>query len=119
MYMDLNATEGELAALLPVVSISKQTSQTLKKAAASGAAVAVWLPQYSSFDFNAILLWIIAVGTFLLAGVWAGNDSYASEDSYLKSPHDAEVSTCLCITAATPLKILHVSAMLGVCDTKS
>ena len=92
MYMDLNNTEVE-AITMPVVSVSKQTGVELEEAAQKHATIALWMPYYSSFDFNVILLWVMAIGTFVLAGVWAGNDSFGTEHSYLQAQDDSEVVT--------------------------
>ncbi|KAL0029595.1 hypothetical protein WJX79_006932 [Trebouxia sp. C0005] len=89
MYMDLNNTEVE-AITMPVVSVSKQTGVELEEAAQKHATIALWMPYYSSFDFNVILLWVMAIGTFVLAGVWAGNDSFGTEHSYLQAQDDSE-----------------------------
>ncbi len=51
------------------------------------------MPYYSSFDFNVILLWVMAIGTFIMAGIWAGNDSFGTEHSYLQAQDDSEVVT--------------------------
>ncbi len=91
--MDLNNTEAEAITMLPVVSVSKQTGLELKQAAQQNATIALWMPYYSSFDFNVILLWVMAVGTFILAGIWAGNDSFGTEHSYLQAQDDSEVVT--------------------------
>lgn len=91
VYMDLNVTEAEAKAMLPVVSISKQTGLELEAAAQQNATVALWMPDYSSFDFNVVVLWMMAVGTFILAGMWAGSDSSGTEHSYLKSQDASEV----------------------------
>ena len=88
-------TADQLAALLPVLSISKQTGSDLEKAAQQEALVAVWMPDYSSFDFNVVLLWNIAVGTFVAAGLWAASDSCGSESGFLNTDRSAEVSDYL------------------------
>jgi len=93
MYMDLNVTETEAITMLPVVSVSKQTGLELEEAAQQNATIALWMPYYSSFDFNVILLWVVAIGTFILAGIWAGNDSFGTEHSYLQAQDDSEVVT--------------------------
>ena len=93
MYMDLNNTEAEAITMLPVVSVSKQTGLELKEAAQQNDTIALWTPYYSSFDFNVILLWVMAIGTFVLAGIWAGNDSFGTEHSYLQAQDDSEVVT--------------------------
>lgn len=92
MYMDLNNTEAEAITMLPVVSVSKQTGLELNEAAQQNATIALWMPYYSSFDFNVILLWVMAIGTFVLAGLWAGNDSFGTEHSYLQVQDDSEGS---------------------------
>ena len=84
-------TEGEAADLLPIVSVSNKDGVELEAAALQSETVALWMPYYSSFDFNVLLLWVMAVGTFILAGMWAGNDSCGSEHSYLKALDDQEV----------------------------
>ncbi len=93
MYMDLNNTEAEAITMLPIVSVSKQTGLELTEAAQQNATIALWMPYYSSFDFNVILLWVMAIGTFILAGIWAGNDSFGTEHSYLQAQDDSEVVT--------------------------
>lgn len=72
--MSLDAKQLDPARLPALVSISMATGQQLIQAAADRATVSVWLPDYSSFDPNAILLWIVAVATFTVAGIVAGND---------------------------------------------
>ncbi len=91
MFMDLNITEAEATALMPVLSVSKETGLELNEAVQQHASVALWMPYYSSFDYNVLLLWLMAVGTFILAGMWAGNDSFGTEHSYLQSQDDQEV----------------------------
>ena len=78
-------TEADINALPPIVSVSKGTGVKLAQASQQHATIAIWLPYYSSFDFNVLLLWVMAVGTFLAAGLWAGSDSLGSEHSYLKA----------------------------------
>lgn len=91
MFMDLNMTQVELDSLPPVVSISKDSGLQLIEASQQNETVALWLPNYSSFDFNVVLLGIMAVGTFVLAGLWAGHDSIGHDDAYLKAEGNQEV----------------------------
>ena len=91
MFMDLNMTQAELNALPPVVSVSKGAGLQLEEASQQNETIALWLPHYSSFDFNVVLLWIMAVGTFVVAGIWAGHDSVGNEHAYLKAEGSQEV----------------------------
>lgn len=108
MYMDLNMTGAELAALLPVISITKEASIALQDAASKGAAVAVWMPQYSRFDFNAVFLWGMAICTFILAGLWAGNDLLSS-DSFMTGLDDAEVDCQFLPCKMSAQSIKHIA----------
>lgn len=94
--MELNVTAPEMDALPPIVSVSKSTGDQLAEAAQNNGTVSLWLPYYSSFDFNVLLLWILAVGTFIAAGLWAGHDSVGAEHDYQKANGDQEVQTCPC-----------------------
>ena len=89
--MDLNMTQVELDVLPPVVSVSKDSGVQLTEASQQNATVVLWLPHYSSFDFNVVLLWIMAVSTFIVAGIWAGHDSTGDEHAYLKAEGSQEV----------------------------
>lgn len=91
IFMDLNMTQIELDDLPPVVSVSRDSGSQLIEASQQNATIALWLPHYSSFDFNVVLLWIMAVGTFVAAGLWAGHDSTGNEDAYLKAEGNQEV----------------------------
>ena len=91
MLMDINMTQVELDALPPVVSISRESGLQLLEASQQNATVTLWLPHYSSFDFNVVVLWIMAVATFLVAGLWAGHDSTGNEQAYLKAEGNQEV----------------------------
>lgn len=91
MFMDLNMTQVELDALPAVVSVSKRSGLQLVEASQQNATVVLWLPHYSSFDFNVVLLWIMAVGTFIVAGIWAAHDSTGNEHAYLKAEGNQEV----------------------------
>lgn len=97
MFMDLNMTQVELDALPSVVSVSKDVGMKLAAASQQNATVALWLPYYSSFDLNVVLLWIMAVGTFVVAGIWAGHDSIGDEHAYLKAEGSQEVCMLLAI----------------------
>ncbi|KAL3137714.1 hypothetical protein ABBQ38_004981 [Trebouxia sp. C0009 RCD-2024] len=90
MFMDLNMTQVQLDALPPVVSVSKVAGLQLAEASQHNATITLWLPHYSSFDFNVVLLWIIAVGTFVVAGIWAGRDSLGDEHAFLKADGSQE-----------------------------
>ena len=91
MFMDLNMTEVELDALPAVVSISKDSGLQLAEASQQNTTIMLWLPHYSSFDFNVVLLWVMAVGTFIVAGIWAAHDSTGNEHAYLKAEGNQEV----------------------------
>ena len=93
MFMDLNMTTSELDALPSIVSVSKEAGVQLAEASRNNGTVSLWLPYYSKFDFNVLLLWIMAVGTFIAAGLWAGHDSVGAEHSYLKANGDQQVLT--------------------------
>lgn len=72
--MSVNETQTDPEHQVILVSIPKQAGILLAQSAAAGTTVSVWLPDYSSFDFNVVLLWVVAVGTFTLAGICAAND---------------------------------------------
>ena len=91
MFMDLNMTQVEFDALPAVVSISKDSGLQLAEASQQNATIMLWLPHYSSFDFNVVLLWVMAVGTFIVAGIWAARDSTGNEHAYLKAEGNQEV----------------------------
>ena len=106
MFMDLNMTQVELDALPPVVSVSRDSGLQLVEASLQNVTVALWLPHYSSFDFNAVLLWIMAVGTFVVAGLWAGHDSTGNEQAYLKAEGNQEVGSLQTIDCIVILRRL-------------
>lgn len=106
MFMDLNMTQVELDALPSVVSVSKDVGMNLAAASQQNATVALWLPYYSSFDLNVVLLWIMAVGTFVVAGIWAGHDSIGDEHAYLKAEGSQEVC---CWPFTCPVSLQHIS----------
>ena len=101
-------TEAGIDALPVIVSVFKETGMKLAKALQQHATIAIWLPYYSSFDLNMLLLWGMAVGTFILAGLWAGSDSLGSEHSYLKAG-DQQVK-CM-------MRSCLLSCMVTMCDT--
>lgn len=84
-------TQVQLDALPPIVSVSKVAGLQLAEASQQNATITLWLPHYSSFDFNVVLLWVMAVGTFIMAGIWAGRDSIGDEHAYLKPDGSQEV----------------------------
>ena len=112
MFMDLNMTQVELDALPPVVSISRDSGLQLIEASQQNAAVALWLPHYSSFDINVVLLWIMAVGTFVVAGLWADHDSTGNEHAYPKAEGNQEVGRLQAIDCTVIL--LRVGCNPGV-----
>lgn len=87
--MSLKESEIDPDNQLMLVSVTRQAGVQLRQAALKGATVSVWLPHYSSFDFNVVLLWAIAVGTFVLAGICAANDC---KDVDASSALDSEVN---------------------------
>lgn len=90
-------TQVELDALPAVVSISKDSGLQLAEASQHNATIVLWLPHYSSFDFNVLLLWVMAVGTLIVAGIWAAHDSTGNEHAYLKAEGNQEVGRLLTI----------------------
>lgn len=82
-----------------LVSIPRAAGKSLQQAAADGTTVSVWLPHYSTFDFNAVLLWAVAVVTFALAGICAANDCKApaassSLDDQVSRTHKSVQDLC-------------------------
>lgn len=106
MFMSLDDTKLDPDNQLMLVSISRQAGTELRDAAAEGALVSVWLPDYSTFDFNVVLLWIIAVGTFALAGICAANDCKTADELTLDD--EVNIAPTKCINLRIVLRPLRL-----------
>ena len=104
--MSLDGAEPDPDDQLMLVSIPRQAGTELKQAVIDGGLVSVWLPDYSTFDFNVVLLWIVAVGTFAFAGICAANDCKTGEQT-LDDEVNSPIPTCVMV------KKSHVSIELA------
>ncbi|KAL8506576.1 hypothetical protein ACS0TY_017462 [Phlomoides rotata] len=103
---------------IPVITISKSRGEELQKYVDGGAKVELLLysPDRPILDYADILLWLMAVGTIVIASLWSEiTGSKQSHDRYNElSPDSSQESEAAAAKDEEVKEVIHISAISAV-----